>query len=112
MLRKRAFDERSNVGRRVADRLETVRRLQPLHVPRQPVGKNLSASFGAAFVTSAPSTAAASRWRGGFALAVKQNTAGALRITQKPCGMIDDVGRAAFGSSRSVFDVGRKAFGG
>ena len=38
--------------------------------------------------TAAPISRAARRWRSGLAGAVKRNTAGALRMTDMPCGSI------------------------
>jgi len=44
------------------------------------------ASCGLARDTSAPNASAACKWRFGSACAVKRKTAGALRITETPCG--------------------------
>ena len=67
MLRKRPRDQRWNVGRRVADRPEAVRRLQPLHEPRDPIRQDRSRHLRRAHRdTSAPSASAACRWRRGI----------------------------------------------
>src|ERR1051325_10521883 len=41
VLRQRAFDEGGDISRRVADRLEPVRRLQLLHEPGDPIGQDI-----------------------------------------------------------------------